>query len=412
MQKPARRKGVLSARKNALSSCGLLQLSMKTFRKITFWLHLISGVFAGIFIFIMCVTGALLSFESNILDYSERDMRVVQMPLENAQHLPIQQLIAKISEAKPNVKPSNITLQNDKSAAATVALGRDGQIFVNPYTGEITGEGAKNWRGFFRVVEDLHRWLAIPGDGRFVGKTLNDAANFLFLFLAVSGVYIWFPRRWSWKHFKAALTFRWKITGKARDFNWHTVIGFWSSFVLIILTATAVVMSYSWANNLVYTMTGSEPPPQQQRPPNAPNNQADAPDGSPENLDAIWTKAENYTTWQSIGLRLPIVKDEVVFTIDEGRYWNKFGRSTLTIDAKTGEVSKWESYGDQNAGRQLRSWIRFTHTGETGGFIGQLISFLACLGGAILVYTGFALAWRRYHLWLKKRGELDSRLHI
>ena len=218
MQKPARSKGVLSARKNALTSCGLLQLSMKTFRKITFWLHLISGVFAGIFIFIMCVTGALLSFESNILDYSERDMRVVQMPLENAQHLPVQQLIAKISEAKPNVKPSNITLQNDKSMAATVALGRDGQIFVNPYTGEITGEGAKNWRGFFRVVEDLHRWLALPGDGRFVGKTLNDAANFLFLFLAVSGVYIWFPRRWSWQHFQSRADFSLEDYGQSAGF--------------------------------------------------------------------------------------------------------------------------------------------------------------------------------------------------
>ena len=251
-------------------------------------------------------------------------------------------------------------MQNNKTSAATISLGRDGQVFVNPNTGEITGEDAKGWREFFRTVEDAHRWLALSGNTRDVGKSINDAANLLFLFLAISGVYIWFPRRWSWKHFKAAVSFRWKVKGKARDFNWHTVIGFWSSLILIILTATAVVMSYSWANNLVYTITGNEPPPQQQRPP---NDQAEKPFVLSENFDETWTKAENFTNWETISLRLPIGEDTANFTVSEGKYWNKFGRSNLTIDTKIGEVFKWESYGDQNSGRQLRSWIRFTHTG-------------------------------------------------
>lgn len=158
-------------------------------------------------------------------------------------------------------------------------------------------------------------------------------------------------------------------------------------------------MSYNWANNLVYKLTGSEPPQQQQRPPNAPSNQVETPFALPENLDRIWTTAENHASWKTIGLRLPAANDAVVLTIEEGKYRNRFGRSTLMLDVKSGEVSKWESYGDQSAGRQIRSWIRFTHTGETGGIAGQLIAFLACLGGVILVYTGFALAWRRFRNW-------------
>src|SRR5437868_2474020 len=139
---------------------------MQKFRKVIFWLHLISGVLAGIFIFIMCVSGALLSFESNILEFAESEMRVVKPPADNAQRLSINEIIAKIQTAKPSVKPSGITFQNDRNAAVTIALGRDGQIFVDPYTGEITGEGAKGWRGFFSVVEDAHRWLALSGSGR------------------------------------------------------------------------------------------------------------------------------------------------------------------------------------------------------------------------------------------------------
>lgn len=375
---------------------------MKIFRKILFWSHLISGALAGIFIFIMCVTGALLSFEPNIVEFAESKMRVVEVPAENAQRLSINEIVGKVINYKPSAKPSNITLQNDKTAAAVVALGREGQIFVNPYTGAITGEGATGWRGFFHIVEDLHRWLATSGSSRAVGKGLNDAANLLFLFLAISGVYIWFPRRWSAKHFRAALTPRWKVTGKARDFNWHTVVGFWSSLVLIVLTLTGVVISYQWAGNLVYTLTGNPVPQQQGSPGGAPNQQNEQPFGLPENLDAIWTRAETHTPFKSISLRLPITKDSAVFTIDEGIYWNIFGRSALTIDAKTGEVAKWEPYGEQNSGRQMRSWMRFTHTGESFGIIGQFIGFLACLGGALLVYTGFALALRRYGNWRAK----------
>jgi len=373
---------------------------MKLFRKIIFWLHLAAGVFAGIFIFVMCVTGALLSFQSNILEFAEREMRVVEIPAENQSCLPIQELVVNVLANKPNAKPTNITLRNEKSAAATIILGREGQIFINPYTGAITGEGAKGWRGFFRFVEDLHRWLALSGSGRNIGKSITDAANLLFLFLAISGVYIWFPRRLNWKHFRAAVVFRRKVKGKARDFNWHTVIGFWSSLVLIILTLTGVIISYQWAGNLVYTLTGNEPPPQQQQasPPASEQEFVMA-----ENLDKIWTKAQSYTPYKTISLRLPITKDAAVFTIEEGIYWNKFARSTLTIDTKTAEVTKWEAYGGQNSGRQLRSWNRFTHTGETGGIIGQLIGFLACVGGAFLVYTGFSLALRRFAQWRVKQ---------
>jgi len=379
---------------------------MKLFRKIVFWLHLTAGVLAGIFIFVMCVTGALLSFQSNILDIAERKMRVVEVPTENQNRLPLQKLVAEVLAEKPNAKPSTITLRNDRSAAATVALGREEQIFVNPYTGTITGEGAKRWRGFFHVVEDLHRWLALSGDWRSIGKSLNDTANSLFLFLAISGVYIWFPRRLSWKHLRAAIVLRRKVKGKARDFNWHTVIGFWSSLVLIVLTLTGVVISYQWAGNLVYTLTGNEPPPRQQQA----SQSVEQPFIIPENLDEIWTKAETHTTYKTISLRLPIAKDAAIFTIEEGVYLNMFARSTLTIDAKTAEVTKWEPYGEQNSGRQLRSWIRFTHTGETGGIGGKLIGFLACIGGAFLVYTGFSLALHRFARWrAKPKSTADER---
>lgn len=383
---------------------------MSKFRNLLFWLHLISGVIAGIVIFIMCVTGAALSFEKNIAEYFERDQRYVAAAAENTPKLTVTEILGKVREQKPEVKPSGVTLPNEPNAAWQVAAGREGTFYVNPYTGVITGEGAKGVRGFFRTMTDLHRWIALSGGGRAIGKAITGACNLAFLFLAISGIYIWFPRRLSWNHYKTAMTPRWNVKGKARDFNWHTTLGFWTSLVLIILTVTAAVISYQWAGNLLYTLTGNEIPQQQQggggRPPeqNA-NHQAEKAPALPENLDQLWTRAEAQAEgWKSISLRLPVAKD-AVFTIDEGKYWNKFGRSTLTLNAENAEVAKWETYGEQNSARQLRSWFRFTHTGESFGIIGQFIGFIACLGGAVLVYTGFALSLRRFRNWLSKRDK-------
>ncbi len=373
---------------------------MKIFRKVIFWLHLIAGVLGGIVIFIMCVTGAALSFEKNIIQFAERSERVVEV---GERRLTTQEILAGVIAAKPDAKPSSIAISDDPAAAVTVALGREGQVFVDPYTGMITGTGNSGVRSFFRVSTDLHRWIALSGDGRPIGKALTGAFNLMFLFLALSGIYIWFPRKISWRSVKGVLWFRRTNSGKARDFNWHNTIGFWTSLVLVVLTMTAAVISYQWAGNLLYTLTGNAVPPQQQGGGQNAGPPAEKAFTIPENIDELWARAEAQAPdRKSVALRLPITKD-AVFTIDEGRSWNIFARSTLTLDAATAEVSKWDAYEQRNSAQQLRSWSRFTHTGESFGIIGQIIGFIACIGGAFLVYTGTSLAVRRCSRWLKGR---------
>ena len=374
---------------------------MRKFRKVIFWIHLTSGLLAGIVIFIMSVTGALLSFERNIIEWSESDQRYASAPAGTPK-LSAQQVVDKFREQRPDAKPSAITIANEPNAAWLVGLGREGQVYLDPYTGEIKGDGNKTVRGFFSTMRDWHRWIGLSGDQRPIGKAITGASNLLFLLLAISGIYIWFPRKLEWKRVRPVFWFRRGISGKARNFNWHNVIGFWTSLVLIVLTLTATVISYQWASNLLYTLTGNEAP--QQGGPGG-GQQGEQAYAWPTNLDAAWMTAENQAPgWKSVSLRLPLAKDSAVFTIDEGIYWNIFGRSPLTVDAKTASVAKWEPYGEQNAGRQLRSWFRFTHTGETGGLPGQIIGFIACIGGAFLVWTGFSLVLRRFRNWLVRRS--------
>ena len=55
-------------------------------------------------------------------------------------------------------------------------------------------------------------------------------------------------------------------------------------------------------------------------------------------------------------------------------------------------------------GRQLRSWVRFTHTGEAFGLGGQTVAALASAGASLLVFTGLALALRRLAGLKSRRG--------
>ena len=110
-------------------------------------------------------------------------------------------------------------------------------------------------------MTDWHRWLGQEGAGRETGRAITGACNLAFLFLVLSGMYLWIPRGYTWKHFRAVLLFRGGLEGKARDFNWHNVFGIWMAVPLVLVVASGAVMSYAWANDLLYRLATGEPAP-------------------------------------------------------------------------------------------------------------------------------------------------------
>ena len=86
-------------------------------------------------------------------------------------------------------------------------------------------------------------------------------------------------------------------------------------------------------------------------------------------------------------------------TVDTGTGAQPQKKGTLQLDRVTGETKKWEPFEAQSKGRQWRSWMRFVHTGEYYGLVGQTIACLVTAGSVVLVYTGLALTWRRFRAW-------------
>lgn len=115
-------------------------------------------------------------------------------------------------------------------------------------------------------------------------------------------------------------------------------------------------------------------------------------------LDRVVAKAaEVMPTWGVMTLRFPPrANGPVSVTMSDAGYWNPFARSQLTLDARTADMVRWEPYSAASRGQKLRGWLRFAHTGELGGLAGQIVAGLACVGGAFLVWTGLALAFRRF----------------
>jgi len=363
-------------------------------RRILFWIHLSAGVIAGIVIFIMSVTGVILAYEKQIMRWGNREFRV-----ENTgqQRLSVTDILANFKNT-----PTAVTLRSD-SAAVEVSLGRDRIVFVNPYTGDPLGE-SRDLPAFFSKVENVHRWLGVNDANRPTGRAVTGACNFAFFILVMTGPFIWWPKDWGWTNLKKIVVFRRGLGGRALYWNWHNVLGVWCVVPLLIIVLSGVVMSYPWANNLLYWMTGNEPPAppqaasaqQRARGEAKPQNNA-AEQSSPSPLEKVISAAKQVPGWQSITIRIPSGRGPLSATADQGNGRPDL-RTQFIFDPKTGDVRQ-ENFSSYNSGRRLRTWARFSHTGEAGGLVGITIAAIAATGAPFLVFTGITLSIKRLLAW-------------
>ena len=227
-----------------------------TLRKFLFWVHLGAGSVAGVVILLMSVTGVLLTYEGQITRWADR--RSYSPPeAESGARMPVEALLAKVRESGRPL-PTSVTIRQDSEEPVELVHGRGRTVYVNQYTGEVLGEGSEEIRAFFHAVTNWHRWLGVEGPGRASARALTGACNLAFLFLVISGIYLWWPR--SWRQLRSVIWFRGGLSGRARDFNWHNVLGSWCAAPLFFVVATAVLMSYPWANNLLYRLSAGDPP--------------------------------------------------------------------------------------------------------------------------------------------------------
>jgi uncharacterized iron-regulated membrane protein len=410
---------------------------MTRFRKVLFWIHLVVGLTVGLAIAWMATTGSIMAFEHPIVAWAERADPAASAPptgmkvTDKSKAWPITSLVQAAMQAVPDASPTGVTAEPDMGRPLAVQFGRERVVYLNNFTGKIVSMGAPRLRSFFATVEQMHRWLALSGDWRSWGQTVTGAAALGLVFLVLSGLCLWMPRMLRWSPFRQRLLFNFRLNGKARDWNCHHVIGVWVAVPLLVLSLTGVIMAYPWANALLFRAMGEAPPAARGNGrmairPNGGGQRAGANGARRQvNLDGVddlWTLAEDHAKpgWTTMSLRLGPARTgdgangngngssgdggdngggrggmSFTFNYADARPELPLGRVTMTFDRQTGDLLNTDTFADASPARRLRGLIVSIHRGEILGLPGMTIAAVSAFAALIMVYTGFALAWRR-----------------
>ncbi len=392
-------------------------------KRVVFWSHLVVGVATGLVVVLLAGTGVLLTYERQITAWAQ-DGAVAPA----AGRPPLDADAAVAAALRAGARPGNrVTLDRDPARAVEVAAGRRARFVLDPYTGDVLNEAAATTKTFFRAVTELHRWLALPGQARETGAAITGAANLAFLFLLLSGVYLWWPPAWKWPVLRhKVLTCRAYPSARARDYNWHHVLAAWALVPLAAIVVSGVVISYPWASDLVYrafgeTRQGGDGAGRsagqgqgQGRGAGVRDTGAASAGSAARTRGAAGTRADGDTPTAAYATRVvaaarAAVPDHrtisvvlpggavtrVEVQVDRGNGAQFTRRTTLWIAPADGRVLERRDNADASAATRARAFLRFLHTGEVYGLVGQTLAGLASLAAMLLVYTGLALAWRR-----------------
>lgn len=428
---------------------------MKAFRKVLFWTHFGIGLLAGIFIAIMCATGAVLAFEDEILALADGQVSRIEV-VEESEWMDLDELLKIAKEHDSEFVPTSIETHQSPDRAWRLIAGRSDFKYIDPYTGEIWDTKTKGLKEFFMLNFRLHRWLAMTGDWRPVGKLANGIANLGFILLGMTGLYLWFPKKLVWRLFKDNLFFNNKARKTTRNLNWHNVFGFWALIPILIMSVTGTVYSFGWARSLADQLLGERPNRQGTRIENAQGTRS-RPDFQDrfeiaQNWDADWRTIAIPLTQQggnrgrsqqgqgggghshdhghshgggghSHGGNGQTQMAQGGHSHGGGSHGGGGGRrrgggnsisikqnhvlfpespASISIHPRNGAIVAESRVADWTLKQKLRASILGIHTGSVAGIPGKTIAFLGCVAGLVLVYTGFVLAIHRIRKMAKK----------
>lgn len=369
-------------------------------KKTLFQLHWFFGISAGLVLALMGITGALVSFQDEIL-YAVNPS-VLQVQKQVAGVLPPAELVQKV-EAATGLKVSMLSVDIDSDIAAraffTAPPGerRGPMRFFDPYTGELLGEASG--QQFFGLMLQLHRFLAM-GDS---GRQITGACTLILVFFCLSGLYLRWPRLW--KSWRAWLTLDWKKKG--RSFNWdlHSVAGTWCLVFYLFSALTGLFWSYEWYSKGLTQLLSDSPQNERVR------NRGPAPSGPAPVADysAMWSSIYSAAGpgLSFYNTRMPPVAGQpatVFYLLKDSPHDRALNQ--ITLDPATGDIKRHDRYSDKSFGAQLLTSIYALHTGSYFGIGGRIILTLTALTMPLFFVTGWLLYLDRRR---KKRQIKDAR---
>jgi len=380
--------------------------SRSLFYRISAWLHLWLGLITGIIMVIVCVTACIWVFQDEITAYMlEPETRVSYQEKPVLSPAQLQQIV---NEKFPGKKVSYASYQQGRAIYLGLGEGRRGgtSLRINPYTGEIISvkERKEGEVDFFRFILNGHRFLWLPYE---IGRPIVNYSTLIFVITLISGIVLWWPKKWNKSTREKSFTIKWKGTFKRVNYDLHNVLGFYSLFIVFAIACTGMVYGIEWfSKGLYWTTSGGNTLPGFVR------HESDSlqlgKNYTPQQaMDIAWNKVlAKHPDAKGFYYNFPDTsrpKATINITIypSVGKYYNNVSYAFDQHTVK--EMPKHEVYGarfeDASFGVKLRKMNYDIHVGSILGLPGKVIAFFAALIGASLPITGFII-------WIgkKKKG--------
>lgn len=375
----------------------------KIFRNIHLWL----SVPFGILITLICFSGAALVFEKEVMELCHRELYFVKKV--EAAPLPMEQLMTKVAATLPDsVSVTGVNISSDPERAYQVTLSkpRRASMYVDQYTGEITGKYER--APFFNFMFRMHRWLldSMKQDGGiFWGKMIVGTSTLMFVFVLISGVVVWWPR--TRKALKNSLKIVANKGWRRFWYDLHVAGGMYALVFLLAMALTGLTWSFQWYRTGFYKTFGVEVQPSMGHGNAAANSTAKGGkrEGKPEGREGRGAhRYSPYTNWQQVYEQLAEANpDYKQISVSDGsasvavpRFGNQRGTDRYKFNPRNGEITETTLYKDLDNSGKIRGWIYSVHVGSWGGMLTRILTFVAALIGASLPLTG-------YYLWIRKK---------
>lgn len=411
-------------------------------RKVFNDIHLWLGLSSGIVLILVCFSGTLYTFNTEITEMGAKHLYKVSHVKQQA--LPTEQLINNVKQLDlGNI--TNIQIPHDAQRSFQFTVRKEGDkskggtsVFVDPYTGDILGtsKDPNAAKEFMSTMFSLHRWLLIDKietplsskyTNREIGSMISGWATIIFTLGCITGLVIWFPRRIkSWKQgLKIKTTGNWKRT----NHDLHNTLGFYSVILLLLMGITGPQWSFTWYRTGLQKTLGTykeQPVAQNQgktekseRSEKAAKNDKqvqeenednikDLPSISIEEVVLATSKALSYDGNVNISLPKSSKEPYQVSKTKVGFFAPAAG-DKVTISA-VGEIEKVEKFTDKPINERIAGSIKAIHVGNVYGTFTKILYFIACLIATSLPVTG-TMIWIN-KMKKKKKSSHSVRLQV
>jgi sulfite reductase (NADPH) flavoprotein alpha-component len=354
-------------------------------RRVLFQVHWFLGITAGFVLALMGVTGALMSFEDEIM--AALSPGVVRLAPSTAVPLSPDALVAAVARQRGGSAVTQLVIERDPALAAEVTLAppkgqrRGEHVFVDPRTGQVLGQATGD--GVFRTVMDLHRWLALPGGPNGIGRQITGFAALALIFFALSGLYLRWPRRpLDWR---AWFVLDLRKSGRNLYRALHAVVGGWVVLFYLLSALTGLTWSYDWyRQGARYVLTGKAGGGREQR--------SEAPVSSSP-LAPAWAgfQRSDGARYDRVAINVPRGDAPVVMRVLPQNA--RFDRMTdeLRFDPASGALEKADRYAERTVGEVVAGNFYALHTGQFFGWPGRVVMLLASLAMPLFTVTGLLL---------------------